>query len=396
MKLSLFIAKRYLLSKKKQNAINIISIISVIGVIVGTAALIIVFSVFNGLENILKESMDSFSPDISISKKKGSSMTVDTNKINILIMSDYINDAFPIVEGNVVVKSGDSFTSATIKGANKKWITRHILDKYTYILKNNTMDSAAIIGYNIAYKLGLIRNTKEKKLSIFHPENKSSILNNGLRYRNVPISGFFSAQKDIDNKYIILPIDIAQDVIGLNKSISKLEVSLVDEKYEKQAKQLIMDTFGNEFSVKSKYELNPAFYAVIKSERLSVFLVLLFIMIVASFNIIGSISMLILDKKSDIKTYNALGMSEKKILSIFKTEGYMITFVGLIIGLIIGIAVCLIQEEYGILKIGNNSFIMNAYPVALRITDIFIVAISVSIIGYIASVIPGRLLIKPN
>ena len=214
------------------------------------------------------------------------------------------------------------------------------------------------------------------------------------KVKNGRPAAYFSSQQDIDAQYLITDIQLARTLFNAGNRLSKVEIRLSDPSRLKAVKEALVQKLPDSYNVKDKYQLNQAFYAMMKSEKLAVFLILLFILLIASFNIVGSISMLILDKKEDLATYKAMGMTDKKLITIFKTEGNLITLTGTLLGLIIGTAICLIQEKFGLITLGDGSYIVNAYPVKLVVGDLIIIIAVVLFIGYIASYFPVRYLIR--
>ncbi len=198
----------------------------------------------------------------------------------------------------------------------------------------------------------------------------------------------------MESQYVLTDINFARELFGIGNKVSKIEVKLVAPDRLKQVKKALAEQMGNQYRIEDKFELSRDFYAMMKSEKLAVFLILLFILLVASFNIVGSISMLILDKKEDLATYKALGMTAGNMISVFKTEGNLITGFGALSGLIAGVAICLIQEKFGLITLGDGSYIVEAYPVQLVFKDIAIILITVLLIGYIASYFPVKYLVR--
>lgn len=396
MRLSFFIAKRYLFSRKKQNAINIISGISMVGVCVGTAALIVILSVFNGIDLLLRQTTDSLTPDLVISPAKGKFLPFDSVYYTALQRNPEIRYFNPVVEENALLKYDDKLKPVTVKGVAADFerntdFGRNMLDG-EFALQNNGLFSA-VVGYGVAaeLKIGLKFLTPMK---FYYPDKSVSSLNAALNSEYLFPAGFFSSQQDVDSKVVITDIAFARRLFHLDQEISKVEVKLKDERCLGQVKQELQQLLGTTFKVEDKYQLNRAFYAMMKSEKLAVFLILLFILLVASFNIVGSISMLILDKKEDLIIYKALGMPGKNIISVFKTEGNMITGVGAFAGLLIGVGICLLQEKYGFITLGDGSYIVDAYPVKLVFSDILISMATVLLIGYLASYFPVRYLVN--
>ena len=397
MNLSIFIARRYLFSKKKQNAINIISIISMVGVAIGTTALIVVLSVFNGIDTLLTEATDSFTPDLTISPTKGKFITKDSILIDQLTQMPEVASCDPVVEENSLVKFGDKLVPVVVKGVDSTYAEHvNILPSIVSGIYSLEKDDkpAVVMGYGIAAALKIRLGTLSP-VTFYYPDRKaSSASNSALNSQKIYPLGIFSAQQDIDGKYVITGIETARELFGVPGQISKIEIKLKDPNQIESLKEKLSVQIQPTYKVENKYDLNRSFYAMMKSEKLAVFLILLFILLIASFNIIGSVSMLIIDKKEDIGIYQALGMTKEKIISIFKLEGNLITGFGALIGLALGTILCLLQEYYVFITLSNGSYIVSAYPVKVIVSDILIIMITVIAIGYLASHFPVKYLVN--
>ena len=397
MNLSIFIARRYLFSKKKQNAINIISIISMVGVAIGTTALIVVLSVFNGIDTLLTEATDTFTPDLTISPAKGKFIETDSSLLEKLAKIPGIASYDPVVEENSLVKFKDKLVPVVVKGVDSTYAD-HVNIRQSVISGIYTLEEegkpTVVMGYGIAAALK-IRMGLSSPATFYYPDRKaSSASSSALNNLQIYPLGIFSAQQDIDGKYVITGIETARELFGVPGQISKIEIKLQDPDQAISLKEELSSQLKPIYKVEDKYDLNRSFYAMMKSEKLAVFLILLFILLIASFNIIGSVSMLIIDKKEDIGIYRALGMTKEKIISIFKLEGNLITGFGALIGLILGTLLCLLQEYYGFITLGNGSYIVSAYPVKVITSDVLIIMITVITIGYIASYFPVKYLVN--
>ena len=396
MKLSLFIAKRYLLSKKKQNAINIISVISVVGVAIGTSALVIILSVFNGIDLLLQKSADSFTPDLVISPLTGKFSHFDDSLYQALRNNSSVAYYNQIVEEKALVKYDDKLSPVTIKGVADDYARNtHFEDNIiqgTFQLKTGDTYKS-VVGYGLAAELGIGLNFLTPMV-FYYPDKNAGVSASALNTAYLYPSAFFSSQQEIEGQYVLTDLEFAQRLFGINDQISKIEIKLKDSKLIPEVKKELSDFTDTTYRLEDKYELNKAFYAMMKSEKLAVFMILLFILLIASFNIIGSISMLILDKKEDLGTYKALGMTNQRIISVFKTEGNLITMAGAVIGLVFGTLICLLQEKYGLITLGDGSYIITAYPVKIVFEDILLIVLAVLSIGYTASYFPVKYLVN--
>lgn len=396
MRLPLFIARRYLFSKKKQNAINIISAISVVGVMIGTTALVVVLSVFNGMDLLLQKSTDSFTPDIVIFPAAGKFVSFDSVVYQALENNRSIASFDNIIEEKALVRYGDKSTPVIVKGVDAGYaehtnFTENVLEG-EFQLKSEE-GYKAVLGYGIAVQLGIGLNFITPMV-FYYPDKNAGMNAASLNSEYIYPTAFFTSQQDIEGQYVITDIGFARELFGTEDKISKIEIKLTSPSLIPEVKEQLLKELPARYRIEDKFELNKAFYAMMKSEKLAVFMILLFILMIASFNIVGSISMLILDKKEDLSTYKAMGMTTRDIISIFKTEGNLITFTGAFLGLAIGTAICLIQEKFGIITLGDGSYIIDAYPVKLVFSDILIIILTVLFIGYTASYFPVRYLVK--
>ncbi len=396
MRLTLFIARRYLFSKKKQNAINIISAISIVGVMIGTTALIVVLSVFNGMDRLLQKSTDSFCADLVVFPVSGKFFDVDSVLRGELEKNAWIASYDEVVEEKALLKYGDRLAPVIVKGVGPDFaehtrFAEHILEGDFQLQSGE--EYRAVVGYGVAAELGIGLRLLTPMV-FYYPDRNGGTSVASLHTGRVYPSALFASQQDLESQYVLTDIDFARELFGIGDKVSKVEINLSNPSRTEQVKKALQEATGNYYRIADKFELNKAFYAMMKSEKLAVFLILLFILLVASFNIVGSISMLILDKKGDLGTYKALGMNTGRMISVFKTEGNLITGLGALLGLIVGVTICLIQEKFGIVTLGDGSYIVEAYPVQLVFKDIVLILATVLFIGYVASYFPVRYLVK--
>lgn len=389
MHFPLYIAKRYLFSKKTHNIINVISAIAVAGITVGSFALIVVLSVFNGFEGLVTSLFNTFNPEIRITAREGKTFHFSEFKKNELKANKEIAFISETIEENALLKFKDKQYIATIKGVGNDFLNLSRLDTLiidgSYRLSEEGK-SFAIIGSGVAYYLDLRPDDPIDLLQIYVPgkvEPNPMSLEGLFHVESIPVSGVFSVQQEFDSKYVIVPINFARSLLEYSDEVTAIEIGLSKNTQIEMVKAKISKIFGPEFNVQDRFEQQKLLYSIMRTEKWAIFLILTFILILASFNVIGSISILILDKKDDIGTLSHLGSSHSLIKNIFLTEGIMISLGGAIIGLITGTIVCLIQQEFGLIKLaGNGSFVIDAYPVKIKFQDIFLVFISVITIGF--------------
>ncbi len=400
MKLSLYIAKRYLFAKKSRNAINVISSISVAGVTVGTMALIIVLSVFNGLETLVHSIFNTFDPDLKITPAAGKTFIPDSSSLSLLSNVNGIACYSLCLEENALLKYDEKQYIATIKGVDENYAQVTGIDSSMwdgeFILKSEQGRSYAIPGIGIANYLGM-RVNFISPLNIYVPKRSGSTdLNPEDAFvRNFIFpSGIYQVEQEYDSKYVFIPIDFARELLQFDSEVTSLEIKFKDESRESAIQKDVTRIFGNGFIVRNKYQQQEIFYKVMKSERLAIFFILTLILIIASFSIIGSLTMLIIEKERDIEILRSLGADNNLIRKIFIFEGWLISIIGALAGILLGFAICWIQKTFGIVRLQSDSLIMDAYPVVMKVKDFIIVPVTVLLIGYWAAWYPVRFLTK--
>ncbi len=392
MNLPFYIGFRYVKSKKKHNIINLISWIAIVGICVTTAALIVVLSVFNGFNELVDSLYTSFSPDIKIYAKKGKTFDIDSTCLRLIHNLDNVSQTSSVLEDNVLLKHKDNQIVATAKGIENNYFDNGKLENYIAAGTTfNPQAGFAAIGYGISYFLGINLSMLPQRITIISPKRTAKLLLNpskSLNITNVYTSTVFSIQQEIDDKYLFIPMQTAQELFNTDK-ISSIEVTLKDRDNYKKTQKEIAEIVGESYYVKNIYQQNESLYKVMKSEKLAVYLLLSLIIFISAFNIISSLSMLILNKEKDIAILNALGAKVKTIKKIFLTQGMILTFIGSISGMILGYILCFIQETFGLVKFGDGtSFIINTYPVKVLGIDFIIVLFTVLLIGFVTTYIP--------
>lgn len=392
---ALYIAGRYIKSKKSQNAINIMSVIATAGVFVGAAALVIVLSVFNGFESLVTNLYSSFDADYVISPVKGKTFIPDSIKLSALKQIKEVSLVSEVLEENVLLKNGEKQYFATIKGVSPQ------LEKVTRI-QSLIVDGKfkleagglpfACLGQGVAIGLSLSSNSSLFPLTVYVPNrlSKPDLINttDAFKVLNINVGSVFSVQQDVDSKYFLVPVSFARELLSYNNEVSAIEIYTINSDNDNELKSKLQAIFGNNFIVKNKQEQHELLYKIMKSEKWAVFFILVFILIVASFNVIGSLTMLIIDKKKDIAILKSLGATMSTIKNIFLLQGMLISLYGALGGIVIGVVVCFVQQQFGIIGLGNNgSFVVDAYPVKIMTIDILYVLLTVLLIGFVASYI---------
>jgi len=399
--LPFYIAKRYLLGKKSQNAINIISGISVLGISTGTMALVIVLSVFNGFDTLVKSLYNAFDPDIQISSMEEKTFTPDQHTTQAILSIPGVSAVSEVLEDNVLLLYNDRQHIATVKGVDENFTDVSGLDSMIFDGEMKLKDHNrpyVVVGQGVAYSLGIGLNfidplfiytiDRTARINMSQPEES-------IRRDFIYPSGIFSIEQDYDSRYIICPIDFVRDLLLYHNEVTHLEVKLDPSFPGEEVQQEIQSRMGDGYQVKNREQQNEMFYRVMRSEKWAIFLILTFILIIASFNIIGSLSMLIIDKKKDILTLRNMGAGNRLIKRIFLVEGWLISVLGSITGLFLGTVISWIQQRFGVIKLtGSGSFIIDAYPVQIEMLDIILIWITVLFIGLIAARYPVQQISK--
>lgn len=402
MNFPFFIAKRYLFSKKSHNAINVISAISVCGVALATLAMVCTLSVFNGFQDMVATFFTAFDPQIKITSVKGKVFDGSTPIFSEIRTMPEIAVYSESVEDNAMVQYKGRQVMAVIKGVEDNFDKLTPIDSILFgrgelILHDEVVDYA-IPGFQLLSTLGTGIRFLDP-LEIYAPKRGSRI------NMSNPMSSFVSDQlfssgltftvnqEKYDASYIITSIGFARRLFQYTDEVSAVNLRLIPEADETAVIRKLQEKLGDEFRIQNRYEQQADTFRIMEIEKLISYIFLVFILMIACFNVIGSLSMLIIDKKNDVQTLRNLGASDNQIVRIFLFEGRMISFIGAVSGVIIGLILCLIQQEYGIISLGNaGSFIVDAYPVSVHTWDVVLVFVTVLIVGFISVWYPVRYL----
>jgi len=367
----------------------------------GTMSLIIILSVYNGFEGLIKSLYSNNESDLLVLPAEGKSFNPRTADFDKIRDNPGIARFCEIVEENVFVKYGDKEAVATIKGVDSSYVSGTNIGDYIIEGKFSLFDGElpqAIVGKNIALNLGL-RTHFVDPLYLYFPSRYGSIslLNpaSSLNLVKVFPAGIFAVEQNFDKKYIFIPIAYARELLELDKEATSVEIFVKEGSDIGRLKKEFSNDIGNSFIIKDRYEQNETLYKMMKSEKLSIYLILLFVLIIISCNLFGSLSMLIIEKEDDAETLRCLGAKDILIRRIFLFEGWMISLTGLFIGLIIGILICLAQQQFGIVKMPGN-FVIDSYPVVISAWDILSTIGGVGLIGYLAAKLPLIIMKKNN
>ncbi len=398
MKLPLFIAQRYLLAKKSHNLINIVTWISIVSVAVAAFAMIFVLSIFNGFNVVISDNIHKMSPDLQITSVKGKTVNVNDFPFDKIREIKNVELVLPTITEDALFRNHDKQQIGQIKGVPPEFHQVSRIDKS--IIKSghfgtNADVDCAIPGVVMAYYLGINTNNPFSMIQVYVPRrgNASSFnLENSFNTGQLLVNQTFSTLQEIDETTILAPYDWLSELVGYEGLASDVEIFIkqddrVSARRVEKVKREVMKIIGPEYNVNDQYEQQSTLYKMMKSEKLAVYLILVFILVMATFNVVGSLSMLIIEKKKDSSTIRAMGGDNSLIRRIFTNEGLIISVVGGIIGLILGIIAVLLQQYVGIIRLGDGtgSYIVEYYPVALQLQDVFLVLATITIIGGIAA-----------
>lgn len=398
MHLPLFIAGRYLFAKKSHNVINIISAISAVGMAIGTAALIIILSIYNGFDELVKSTLSNVEPDILITPAKGKVFIPEGEAFDRIKANPMIGEYDLILQENVFVDYDGHQGIAKAKGVDSAFeaespLAEHITNGEFSLHKGQLPQM--VVGAGLAYKMGM-NPAFLASAELYFPirDRNFSLANPAASIETVRMrpSGIFSVNQQIDDDLMIVPIEEMRKLLGYEEEVSGVELRLVEGSTAKDLRSAIkhiQKELGPEFKVLDRFRQNPSLYKMMRYEKAAIFLILIFVIIIIALNIFGSITMLIIEKKDDIETYRSLGATDQMLRRTFTLEGWLISILGLAAGLVVGIGFSLAQQHFGFIKM-PGSFLVNAYPVILQWQDVLTTIAGVALIGYIIALLPVR------
>ncbi len=396
MQLPLKIAFRYLFARKI-SLVNIISIISVVGVAGMTAALIVILSVFNGFDGLISSMINQFDPDLKVSASQGKTFELDSAAVAAIAGMDGVAAVTRSIEETTLFQYDNLQHIATIKGVDYNYSEICNIGASVYQGEYQLWDESgvpyAVVGADIAAYLW-VQTNNVRPLCVYAPLRDAKVSLNPdesfARGYIVP-SGIFHIHQDFDSRYVIVPIEFARGLLRYGDTeLSSLEVALLPGADAAVVAGRISALLGPGCVVKNRFQQQDMLYRIMASEKLSVFVMLSFIIVIASFNIIGALTMLIIDKKHDIQTLSNLGANSGFLRTVFLRTGQLITITGVVAGLVIGLLICWAQISFGFLSFPEGSYIIDTYPVEIRLMDVLASVAVVVVIGFVASLIPVR------
>ncbi|MBN1340903.1 MAG: ABC transporter permease [Bacteroidales bacterium] len=400
MNFTFHIARKYLFSGKSHNIINVISFISTLGIMIGTASLIIILSVFNGFEDLVKSLMNTFNPDILVLPATGKVFDADSIDLERIGLIPGVAMYSGFIEDNALARYKNEQYIIKIKGLSQEYLSTGPLDTMVIAGKayvNINGSEYAILGYLVAYKLGVSLNDVMTPLQLYVPDRRAGSLtgldpSRAFNMERIWPAGIFSVQQEFDSEYVLVSVDFAKKLFGYKNEVSGLEIRLNVGADAGEAIEKVRKVTGGKFVVKDRVQQQEALYRIMKSEKWAIFFILTFILIVATFNIAGSMTMLILDKRRDISVLFSMGAPERMIRGIFRMQGFFITITGIFGGMLTGGLLCMIQERYGLIRLSDdvNAFVVTHYPVKMVAADFILVFVTVLLIGSVSSWLPTR------
>lgn len=395
MKLQFFIAWRYLFAKKSHNVINIISAISAIGMAIGTAALIIILSVYNGFDSLVRSMLGNVEPELLVTPAKGKVFVPDSPAFDWAYGQESVTGICTVLEENVFISYEGKQGVAKAKGVDAVYeldtpLKEHVRNGEFSLHRGDVPLAAA--GTGLAWRLG-INPRFVSPISLYFPSRTRNIsMSNpaaSVESVNVYPSCTFSVNNEVDNELIIVPIEKMRELLEYDDEVSAVEIrmDMASDKEIHRVKEELRQRLGQDYAVSDRFEQNTSLYRMMKYEKASIYLILIFVIIIIAFNIFGSLSMLIIEKRSDIMTFRSMGAKDRLLKQIFILEGWMISLLGLAAGLAAGVAFALLQQHYGFIKMPGN-FMIQAYPVIISWQDILATAAAVALIGYIIALLP--------
>lgn len=400
MDTALYFAKRYLFSKKTVNAVNVISGISVIGVLVSSASLIIILSFYNGLEKLIFSMYSAFTPELRIEPTAGKGFAVDSAMAGSLKSRRDISTYREVLQERVLVRYGDAQYIATLKGVTVDGTMPQAMDtlvQYGHFSLRHGDEDYAVMGARVQGMLGVSLHDESRSIEVFSPRKgaRSSINPaDDFTMRTIRPAGVLQYQQEFDD-LLVVPMAFAREVLAEPSQVSAIEINLVPGGDITRVQQDLSALVGTNYIVKNREQQNPTLYKIVRTEKWAVFVIIAFTGIIALFNIVGSLTMLVIDKKKDISVLMGLGANDGLIRRIFFYEGLLISLVGCVTGLALGLLFCISQQAFGWIRFGEGeNIVTDVYPVDIRFGDFLLVFFTVSVVSALISLVSSRLSVK--
>jgi lipoprotein-releasing system permease protein len=397
LRVPFFIARRYFLFGRKINFINIVSLLSILVVAFVTMSLVVALSVFNGLEDLIRSLYNTFDPQLKISAVKGKSFTVDHDFLEKIKSNEGVAIITEVIEDNVLVKYKEDQMVVKMKGVSENFLQQKRLDSMIVAGELKFHDKGrdyAIIGRGIQYNLAISLHNEFNPLQVWYPKNikAASSLNPDKIFNreNIRAGAVFAIEKQYDDNYIFVPLDFAEKLLNYGDKRTSLEIKVKDGYKVNKVRDQLRKLLGDDFLVQNSDEQHASLLRAVKIEKLFMFFTISFILAVASMNIFFCLTMLAINKKRDVAILYSLGATPNMVRAIFLTEGALIAFSGAILGLALGIGLCLAQQKYGMVSMGMETSLVDAYPVKMELPDFISTGITIIVITFLASIRPAN------
>ena len=400
MRLPLFIANRYLLAKKSHNLINIITWISILGISVGSFALIVVLSAFNGLEKVISSMNNRLTPDLQISPVKGKTIDLTAFPLGQLKDIQGVEYVVPTITEDALFRANDKQHIGQVKGVGLEYQKIDRLNEVVFgdgdlVLSDEDEHYFAIPGAGVAWYLGINAYNPYAMVRIYVPKRGNATqmsLENSFNSDVVTVRSVFSTEQELDEKLVLVPFDMLSELLEYEDKATNVEVFTTQNADINKVKKSVSAIIGANYSVKNQQEQQETLYKIMRSEKWAVYVILTFILILATFNVVGSLSMLMIDKRKDTEILKAMGADNSLIQRIFLNEGLLISVAGGIIGLLLGIVLVLLQQQFGFIKFGTGggNYVVDAYPVLLKIKDVLLIFATILVVGCTSALLTVR------
>jgi len=393
------LAIRYLKGKRSGNAVPLLSRISMTAIAVGSGAMIILFSVFNGFEDLVKDLYKAFYPEIRVTAAKGKFFSLNDKQVAAIKHIKGVDSLSFVLEDNVLLHSDQDQRAAVIKGIDDNYFKVNNVDPFITLGDHNvSVDTSgttgtAIIGEKLADMMGLDVKNHINSISLYYPNAKlqhpTMDMANAFQVLTLYPRGMFRVQDEFDDKYILAPISLVRQLFNEDSRYSSIEIKVAENGSFADVKQQIENITGTAYKTQTRYEQNKATYSVMNAERWVMYAILVFVLIIASSNMVGALSLLVLEKEKDMAILRAMGAHRKTIRNVFLGEGLLWSLIGGGIGIVLGTVICLLQIQFHLVKLGPD-FMIDAFPVKMAFTDFILVIATIVFVGVLASWYPAQ------
>ena len=390
MRLPLFIANRYLLAKKSHNLINIITWISILGISVGSFALIVVLSAFNGLEKVISSMNNRLTPDLQIATVKGKTIDLTTFPLGQLKDVQGVDYVIPTITEDALFRANEKQHIGQVKGVGLEYQQIDRLNEVVFgdtdlVLSDEDEHYFAVPGAGVAWYLGINAYNPYAMVRVYVPKRGNASLmslENSFNSDVLTVQSVFSTEQEQDEKMVLVPFDWLSELLEYEDKANNVELFLAPNADINKVKKAVTSFIGDDYSVKNQQEQQETLYKIMRSEKWAVYVILTFILILATFNVVGSLSMLMIDKRKDTEILKAMGADNRLIQRVFMNEGLLISVAGGLIGLLLGVILVLLQQQFGFVKFGTGgNYVVDAYPVLLKLKDVLLIFATILVVG---------------